>query len=554
MKKILFTLLILITLSATSAFAVDNCKVTTATGSGTGSLPFAVQKCVAGTITFNAGITDVVLPQSLMFIMKDGITLDGKDLVTISATGLSDPLIQVYKSNITIKGLTIDYSGNSGSACIVMKNFNNVITKNNILNCTSGVTVLSGTGNKITENNFVGVTTPISLVNNANQSAVKPANLSMVYENGSMWSLAGKDAKDSISKIEVYEYTDGSKTANYKTTFTTGDGIFTIGAPDFNLALDWPTLNPFKTYKLMFIDDLNNSSPMSSSISATTYAGFLLPQMAACKTKQWFKNDGMDADTDGDGIINSMEDADQNCVKADDETDPSLADTDGDGAGDAVDNCKVKENADQIDTDGDGVGDTCEFAPLDSDGDGIVDDIDNCPFAANADQVDSDDNGTGDACEVVDSDGDGVIDLDDNCPLLRNPDQIDTDEDGVGNVCDSDIDGDGIANAADNCPINFNVGLIDTDSDGKGDECDDDKDGDGLVNENDACPLDGDVSCSAGTGGEGGGGEGGGGNGGNLSSGGCTLAMAASGADPLSLIAIISAMLGLFAVRVGRDE
>lgn len=61
-------------------------------------------------------------------------------------------------------------------------------------------------------------------------------------------------------------------------------------------------------------------------------------------------------------------------------------DSDGDGVGDALDNCPATPNANQLDRDGDGVGDAC----------------DNCPSVVNPDQRDSDGDGVGDACEVAD--------------------------------------------------------------------------------------------------------------------------------------------------------
>ena len=65
---------------------------------------------------------------------------------------------------------------------------------------------------------------------------------------------------------------------------------------------------------------------------------------------------------------------------------------------------------------------TVEMA--DSDGDGIADLLDNCPAIANTNQADFDTDDVGDAC--------------DNCPSTYNPDQGDADSDGIGDACEPD--------------------------------------------------------------------------------------------------------------------
>ncbi|MFO8100796.1 MAG: C1 family peptidase [Dehalococcoidia bacterium] len=166
---------------------------------------------------------------------------------------------------------------------------------------------------------------------------------------------------------------------------------------------------------------------------------------------------------------------------------------DGDGVGDACDNCLYVKNKDQKDTDGDGVGDVCDNCPntynpvyktvskkdlagntigvvrlqKDTDGDGFGDACDNCLKNYNPHQKDGDGDGVGDGC--------------DNCPKY-NPDQKDTDNDGHGDICDNclqikntgqkDTDGDGVGDACDNCPNNYNADQKDTDNDGQGDACD----------------------------------------------------------------------------------
>lgn len=77
-----------------------------------------------------------------------------------------------------------------------------------------------------------------------------------------------------------------------------------------------------------------------------------------------------------------------------------------------------------------------EEEPTDTDGDGWVDEADNCALISNPTQADWDSDGRGDACD--DADGDGDRDDVDNCRSQPNADQADHDSDGVGDVCDPD--------------------------------------------------------------------------------------------------------------------
>jgi Thrombospondin type 3 repeat len=134
---------------------------------------------------------------------------------------------------------------------------------------------------------------------------------------------------------------------------------------------------------------------------------------------------------------------------------PEPGDVDGDGVGDAVDNCVNDRNGSQRNTDGDSLGDACD---PDMDGDGIANESDPCPRHL------------GDAC-TFDADGDGRIDGEDNCPE-PNRDQRDNDIDGEGDVCDPDDDNDGEFDTVDNCPLVYNWEQIDQDGDGRGSVCD----------------------------------------------------------------------------------
>ncbi len=195
------------------------------------------------------------------------------------------------------------------------------------------------------------------------------------------------------------------------------------------------------------------------------------------------------ADTDGDGVPDPLdncptvpnplqEDMDSDAIG--DACDPDI---DGDGIANEADNCPTVANPLQEDTDSDAVGDACD---PDIDGDGIANAFDNCPTVANPDQMDMDSDGLGDVCDP-DIDGDGIDNAFDNCPTIPNPDQMDTDGDMIGDACDPDIDGDGIDNAFDNCPTVPNPDQLDTDGDGLGDACDPDWDDDGIPNDVDNC-------------------------------------------------------------------
>lgn len=169
-------------------------------------------------------------------------------------------------------------------------------------------------------------------------------------------------------------------------------------------------------------------------------------------------------DVTGDGLCD-FEDA-LNVYFAVHESDDSICATptqcalspvsDNDGIPNAIDNCRMVDNPDQLDCDNDGVGWACDASPgPDTDGDGVPDGCDNCPVP-NANQADCDGDGIGDVCDTSnpspDTDGDLVPDICDNCPI-PNPDQADCDADGVGDACETDpkfqldSDGDGLADA-----------------------------------------------------------------------------------------------------------
>lgn len=111
------------------------------------------------------------------------------------------------------------------------------------------------------------------------------------------------------------------------------------------------------------------------------------------------------------------------------------------------------------DTDGDGI---LNSEDNDDDNDGVLDDEDAFPEDA-SETLDTDSDGVGNNADT-DDDGDGVDDAYDAFPL--NPSEsVDSDNDGIGNNSDTDDDGDGVADINDLYPLDVRY-AYDSDSDG----------------------------------------------------------------------------------------
>jgi hypothetical protein len=96
----------------------------------------------------------------------------------------------------------------------------------------------------------------------------------------------------------------------------------------------------------------------------------------------------------------------------------------GDGIGDACDNCPLVSNLDQADTDADDVGDVC----------------DNCLVLANSNQDDTDNDGVGDACDSCPGTPPSIIVDPNGCPETTPPDtQIISGPEEQAQVCQNSV-------------------------------------------------------------------------------------------------------------------
>ena len=174
-------------------------------------------------------------------------------------------------------------------------------------------------------------------------------------------------------------------------------------------------------------------------------------------------------------------------------------DNDEDGFVDQADNCPSVANPTQADLDNDGVGDACDS---DKDGDGVSVPDDNCPNDIQSwvsfEWNDYDGDGCLDETSDEDDDDDSVLDTNDACPLGEKnwgdeAAALDNDGDGChDDLEDDDDDQDGVKDPIDRCPRGL-IGPAQPGQDNDGDGCidaveDDDDDQDGVLDPMDACP------------------------------------------------------------------
>ena len=126
------------------------------------------------------------------------------------------------------------------------------------------------------------------------------------------------------------------------------------------------------------------------------------------------------------------------------------ADADGDGIIDAKDDCPDTPNDEPVWPDG------CSNAQLDSDDDGVTDDIDECPETTTGFTVDS----VGCHPSQMDEDNDGVSDAGDQCP--GTPEGEVADANGCADS-QKDQDGDGVQDSLDQCPNTASSATVDSD-------------------------------------------------------------------------------------------
>lgn len=183
---------------------------------------------------------------------------------------------------------------------------------------------------------------------------------------------------------------------------------------------------------------------------------------------------GDNTDLDGDGVPNTVEDANGNGIVDAGETDPRDNDTDNDGIGDGIE-----------DSDHDGTVDPGETDPTkpDTDNDGITDGVEDADRDGNVDAGETDPTNP-------DTDGDGVPDG------IEDTNANGTVDAGESDPRNADSDGDGLADGIEDRNANGMVdpgetdpSMSDTDGDGLGDGLED-RDANGTVDPGESDPTD----------------------------------------------------------------
>ena len=291
------------------------------------------------------------------------------------------------------------------------------------------------------------------------------------------------------------EDTDSDSTPDYLDTDSDEDGL-----PDYIEAWDTNgdlTPNTVATGSDADLDGLDNAfddvfGPNNTTNVYNNEDALDFPDVTTSgltSERDWREDNG--TDTDGDGVINSLDIDDDNDGILD--VDEDILDFDNDGIPNSLD----------LDSDNDGIPDIIEAGGVDTDNDGKVDSATDTDGDGWANTFDSDNGGT--ALTNPDSDSDGN----------KNYLDIDADNDGIVDLIESqattlttvvptgtDTDGDGIDDAFDGdcAPCGGVTGVptvpVDTESDGTPDYLDLNSDDDDFLDALEGWDTDGDLTAN----------------------------------------------------------
>jgi hypothetical protein len=424
---------------------------------------------VSGTISLHA-------PIELNNKAASGFRLEstsGQVILDATGVGAGNCAITIDSNEVTVRNITIR-NASGGGICIKSGSNGNTIDGVTVTRSGHGVSVEGGSQNNTIQNGFFFDNTGFGV--NLDDATQNRVTKNAIYRNqgGAVASPATDIQADvtsaapanqaatafiisgtvpsAVDHCEVFRGAPSSAGGNGNSNYITD--IVNFSALSFVTTID--ARQGEEVFLICLAPD-GSTSPNSTVLRLSSIGTGPGTGPRPCFPSQEFPPT---ADFDGDGIYDTLEDKNKNCVVDPGESDPANVDTDGDGCSDGLEDKNKNGELDPsesspalVDTDGDFINDCqedrnkngirdsgeCDPSKLDTDGDGLADNREDLNKNGERDANETD-------CSIDDSDFDGKKDGEE-----------DINHDGIHDPireCDakrSDTDDDGLLDSSDPC-------------------------------------------------------------------------------------------------------